>query len=32
MPFGDGHSAPRIATRCLEFIDAQAAIRQTVSA
>ena len=32
MPFGDGHSASRIAARCLEFIDAQAPIRQSVSA
>ncbi|MGH6705466.1 MAG: non-hydrolyzing UDP-N-acetylglucosamine 2-epimerase [Sphingomicrobium sp.] len=32
MPFGDGHAAPRIAARCLEFIDAQAVTRQSALA
>ena len=32
MPFGDGHSAPRIAAHCLEFIDEQAALRQSIPA
>lgn len=32
LPFGDGHSAPRIAARCIEFIAAQATIRQSVPA
>jgi len=32
MPFGDGLAAPRIAARCLEFIGAPAATRQTAPA
>jgi UDP-N-acetylglucosamine 2-epimerase (non-hydrolysing) len=28
MPFGDGHAAPRIAARCIEFLNAMAAVRQ----
>lgn len=32
MPFGDGHAAPRIAARCLEFIDVAAVTRQSALA
>jgi UDP-N-acetylglucosamine 2-epimerase (non-hydrolysing) len=32
MPFGDGHAAPRIAARCLEFLNAMAAVRQRAQA
>ena len=32
FPFGDGHAAPRIAARCIRFIDAEAATRQSALA
>ena len=32
MPFGDGHSAPKIAAHCIEFVEGQAMTRQTANA
>ena len=32
MPFGDGHAAPRIAARCIEFLDARAVTRERAHA
>jgi len=32
MPFGDGHSGPRIAALCLAFIEDEAAVRESCSA
>jgi len=32
LPFGDGHSAPRIAARCLAFLEDQAIARQSCRA
>jgi hypothetical protein len=32
LPFGDGHSAPRIAAHCLAFLEDQAIARQSCRA
>jgi len=32
MPFGDGRAAPRIAARCVEYLESQTAVRQSARA